>query len=76
MPIHDPCALLNRLLQELNESAWLEFKVNNKDPREIGEYVCALANSALLAGRERAFWCLAWRIERRSAWGPNSTCNS
>ncbi|MGO8368319.1 hypothetical protein ACC808_07690 [Rhizobium ruizarguesonis] len=36
MPIHDPCALLNRLLQERNESAWLEFKVNNKDPREIG----------------------------------------
>lgn len=55
MPIHDPCALLNRLLEEPNESAWLEFKVNNKDPREIGEYVSALANSAMLAGRDRAF---------------------
>ncbi|CAN7687686.1 hypothetical protein [Pararhizobium sp. LjRoot238] len=39
MPIHDPRALLNRLLEEPTESAWLEFKVNNKDPREIGEYV-------------------------------------
>jgi ATP-dependent DNA helicase RecG len=55
MPIHDPCALLDRLLKEPNESTWLEFKVNNQDPREIGEYVSALANSAMLAGRERAF---------------------
>ncbi|WP_234885329.1 hypothetical protein [Rhizobium rhizogenes] len=41
MPIHNPCALLDRLLQEPNESTWLEFKVNNKDPREIGEYISA-----------------------------------
>lgn len=64
MPIHDPCALLNRLLQEPTESAWLEFKVNNKDPREIGEYVSALANSAMLAGRDRAF--LVFGIEDRA----------
>ncbi|MFT2215449.1 helix-turn-helix domain-containing protein [Rhizobium giardinii] len=57
-------ALLNRLLQEPNESAWLEFKVNNKDPREIGEYVSALANSAMLAGRDRAF--LVFGVEDRS----------
>ena len=55
MPIHNPCALLDRLIQEPNESTWLEFKVNNKDPREIGEYVSALANAAMLAGRDRAF---------------------
>ena len=64
MPIHDPCALLYRLLEEPNESAWLEFKVNNKDPREIGEYVSALANSAMLAGRDRAF--LVFGIEDRT----------
>ena len=64
MPIHDPCALLNRLLQEPNESGWLEFKVNNKDPREIGEYVSSLANSAMLAGRDRAF--LVFGVEDRS----------
>ncbi|RFB87652.1 transcriptional regulator [Rhizobium leguminosarum bv. trifolii] len=64
MPIHDPCALLNRLLQEPSESAWLEFKVNNKDPREIGEYVSALANSAMLLGRDRAF--LVFGIEDRT----------
>ncbi|MGV1760580.1 ATP-binding protein [Rhizobium sp. A22-96] len=55
MPIHNPCALLDRLLEEPNESTWLEFKVNNKDPREIGEYVSALANAAILEGRDRAF---------------------
>jgi ATP-dependent DNA helicase RecG len=55
MPIHNPCALLDRLIKEPNESTWLEFKVNNEDPREIGEYVSALANAAMLAGRDRAF---------------------
>ncbi|ACP21988.1 hypothetical protein NGR_b05290 (plasmid) [Sinorhizobium fredii NGR234] len=64
MPIHDPCALLSRLLEEPTESAWLEFKVNNKDPREIGEYVSALANSAMLAGRDRAF--LVFGVEDRT----------
>ena len=55
MPIHDPAALLNRLLAEPAETPWLEFKVNNVDPRELGEYVSALANAAMLAGRDRAF---------------------
>jgi predicted HTH transcriptional regulator len=49
--IHEPCALLDRLLREPGENAWLEFKVNNADLREIGEYVSALANAAMLAGR-------------------------
>lgn len=61
MPIHDPCALLDRLLKEPAESPWLEFKVGNKDPKEIGEYISALANSAMLAGRDRAF--LVYGIE-------------
>lgn len=53
MPIHNPCALLNRLLEEPSASAWLEFNLNNKDPREICEFVSALANSAMLAGQDR-----------------------
>ena len=53
--IHDPCALLNRLLSEPIESTWLEFKGNNCDPQMVGEYVSALANSAMLSGRDRAF---------------------
>ncbi len=55
MPIIDPSSLLKRLLQETSESAWLEFKVGNFDPHEIGKYVSALANAAILAGKDRAF---------------------
>jgi len=55
MPIQNPCALLDRLCQEPGEASWLEFKVNNADPQEIGEYISALANSAMLAGKDRAY---------------------
>jgi ATP-dependent DNA helicase RecG len=76
MPIHDPRALLNRLLQEPNESAWLEFKVNNKDPREIDEYVSALANSAMLAGRDRAFLVFGVEDRTKNGWEPSSVYNN
>ncbi|WP_310352538.1 ATP-binding protein [Methylobacterium sp. BE186] len=51
----NPCALLERLLQEAGENGWLEFKHNNKDPNEIGEYISALANGAMLNDRDRAY---------------------
>jgi predicted HTH transcriptional regulator len=54
MSIKDPRALLNLLLAN-EETPWLEFKHNNDDPQEIGEYISALANSAMLADRDRAF---------------------
>ena len=55
MPIQNPIALLQRLCAEPAEREWLEFKVNNADPNEIGQYVSALANSAMLADRDRAY---------------------
>src|SRR4051794_395836 len=55
MPINNPAALLYRLLQEPIEVEWLEFKHNNSDPDLIGGYVSACANSAMLAGRDRAY---------------------
>lgn len=64
MNIQNPCALLDRLLQEPAESAWLEFKVNNSDPEQIGEYISALANSAMLSGKDRAF--LVFGIEDKT----------
>ncbi|MBP6431643.1 MAG: putative DNA binding domain-containing protein [Ferruginibacter sp.] len=39
-------SLLNELLSQNRETEWLEFKQNNFDPREIGEYISALANAA------------------------------
>ena len=55
MAVHDPCRLLERLLVEPNEQEWLEFKRDNIDPEKLGRNVSALANSAMLADRERAF---------------------
>jgi predicted HTH transcriptional regulator len=52
--VTDPCALLTRLLRE-HEKEWLEFKLNRADPVELGEYVSALANSAMLADRDKAY---------------------
>jgi ATP-dependent DNA helicase RecG len=62
--IRNPCALLDRLLTEPGERDWLEFKVSNADPQQIGEYVSALANSAMLADREKGY--LVFGIENET----------
>lgn len=53
------------ILQELRklpvETEWVEFKHNNDNPEEIGEYLSALANSAALAGKVNAY--LVWGID-------------
>lgn len=62
---NDTAAYAASLVRELcalpKETEWVEFKVNNADPDEIGEYISALANSAALAGKARAY--LVWGIE-------------
>jgi len=42
------------------ETEWVEFKVNNEDPEEIGEYLSALANAAALLGKRQS--CLVWGV--------------
>ena len=42
----------------------MEFKQNNADPEEIGEYLSALSNSAVLLGKESAY--LIWGIEDKT----------
>src|ERR1700676_1933675 len=64
MPINDPGALLRRLLQEVGENPWLEFKQNNKDPDLIAKTLCACANGAMLADKDRAY--IVWGIEDKS----------
>jgi len=58
---------LQGLVQELcklpGETEWVEFKENNANPEEIGEYVSALANSAVLAGK--AFAYMLWGVQDR-----------
>ena len=39
--------LLNELISLPKETEWVEFKHNNSNPQEIGEYISALSNSAL-----------------------------
>jgi predicted HTH transcriptional regulator len=53
--------LLKELLAQSHECEWLEFKKNNTDKQEIGEYISALANSAALLGKPAAY--LVWGIE-------------
>ncbi len=48
-------ALLDRLRAEPREAEWLEFKTNRYEPQVLGEYLSALANSASLLGKPRAY---------------------
>lgn len=56
---------IERLVLELagngTELEWVEFKENNGDPQQIGEYISALSNSAALHGQSRAY--LVWGVE-------------
>ncbi len=48
-------ALVDRLRGLPRETEWLEFKHNNADPQEIGEYLSALANEAALLNQPRGY---------------------
>jgi predicted HTH transcriptional regulator len=52
--------LVRELCKLPNETDWVEFKVNDAEPQEIGEYISALANSAALVGK--AFAYLVWGV--------------
>lgn len=52
---------LFELLDLSRETETVEFKSNLDEPREIGEYISALANAAALSGRDRAW--LVWGVE-------------
>ena len=53
--------LLAELIALPKETEWVEFKKDNKDPENIGEYLSALSNSATLHGRQTAY--LIWGIK-------------
>ena len=64
MTTNRPIAYLVSLVRELcklpQETEWVEFKVSDAEPQQIGEYLSALANSAALAGK--AFAYLVWGV--------------
>ena len=53
-------SLLHELCALPRETEWVEFKEDNADPKEIGEYLSALANAAALVGK--AFAYLIWGV--------------
>jgi predicted HTH transcriptional regulator len=56
--------LLHELRQLPRETEWVEFKHNNSNPEEIGEYISALANSAAMYGKIKAY--LVWGIDNET----------
>ncbi|MBU4270897.1 MAG: putative DNA binding domain-containing protein [Planctomycetes bacterium] len=59
---------LNGLVSELRslpeETGWVEFKENNSNPEEIGEYLSALSNTAALQGKANGY--LVWGIQNKT----------
>lgn len=55
MPTPNPPAVLERLCRESSEAEWLEFKGSACDQSDVGEYISALANGAMLADRDHAY---------------------
>jgi ATP-dependent DNA helicase RecG len=56
--------LVKQLASLSTETEWVEWKYNKAESQEIGEYISALANSAALVGKQRAF--ILWGIEEKS----------
>jgi predicted HTH transcriptional regulator len=53
--------LLHELCSVVGETEWVEFKRNNADPQEIGEYISALSNAAALCGKVNAY--VVWGVD-------------
>ncbi|UVC09665.1 putative DNA binding domain-containing protein [Rhizobium sp. TH2] len=64
MAIADPVNLVITLCSHETETEWFEFKRGNFDAQEFGEYVSALANSAMLLGKRHAF--LVYGVDDRT----------
>ncbi len=56
--------LVHELCHSNGEQEWVEFKRDNANPQEIGEYISALANAAALNGKMHAY--LLWGIANSS----------
>lgn len=61
---HKTVSYLRSLLKELVsmpvESEWVEFKLDNDNPKMIGEYISAMSNSAALVGKQSAY--IVWGV--------------
>ena len=53
--------LLDSLLRHQRETEWVEFKENDAEPKEIGEYLSALSNAAALHHEKAGY--IVWGIK-------------
>lgn len=62
MPLHSErlLALIRKSAAHSTESEWIEFKENDFDPEDIGEYISALANAACIHNKPQAY--LIWGV--------------
>ena len=56
--------LVRELCKLPQETEWVEFKVNHREPQTVGEYISGLANVAALHGKTHAY--VVWGIEDRT----------
>src|SRR4051812_17724843 len=54
-------SLVHELRKLPSETEWVEFKHNDEDPQDIGEYLSALANAAALVGKSSGY--VLWGID-------------
>lgn len=54
-------SLVRELVKYSNETEWVEFKCNNKDPQMIGEYISAVSNSAALWEKPKGY--IVWGVD-------------
>ncbi|MBK6617585.1 MAG: putative DNA binding domain-containing protein [Nitrosomonas sp.] len=57
-------ALLRELCALPTETEWVEFKENNEDPQQIGEYISAISNSAALCGKTNGY--VVWGVNNET----------
>ncbi|KQY39973.1 ATP-binding protein [Rhizobium sp. Root483D2] len=69
--IHDPAKLIRTLISRPRETEWLEFKVGNFNPESVGKYVSGLANSAIFAGENKAYFILGIEDDTHQIVGTN-----
>lgn len=55
------CSLLEDLVNLSHETEWVEFKVNNENPEDIGQYLSAISNSAALQEKQTGY--VVWGVE-------------
>jgi ATP-dependent DNA helicase RecG len=56
--------LVRSLCSHEQECEWIEFKCNNENPEEIGEYISALSNSAALHAKPRGY--IVWGVDDKT----------